>query len=361
MVVERHVTIRCLVEDLVSGWTEVEHFRSVQTLRELLSRCVEGNAPQSTVAHYLRTIPRLNALSHPLLKHFSSYFGSDVDATKLESISGLSNPHWWKQKTQQWRGAATDHSSITTDSVWLCAAGIRRKGDNSDFYTSFTRHIKNSGIETYLPAREDELLLEIDAKTTVYDAWILQIHCSALALLAESRRRVGETIKVEITSPSRTSANKTIGELSSFITRVEEDGVILDEVFLVATILDRSEVMAVDIAFQHARSALQNDAEEWHSTPFGQDAFASSAIVDPETIERAEQLEKDHELPSSYLPQGLRIGLRSHYTRKNGILNAQIEGSAIETLCGYWFVPTKDHENVTLCPKCIERHETLAQ
>lgn len=359
MAMERRVTIRCLVEDLVSGWTEADQYRSVQVLRDLVGRCIANDVPKSEVSRYLRALPRLNDLSHPLLRHFSNAFGPNYDATKLESISGLSKPHWWKQKTQQWRGAATDHSIVSADSVWLCAAGIRRSGDNSDFYKSFTRHVKNSGVDSYLPTKEDELLIELDEKATAYDAWVLQIHCSALALLAESRRRVGETISMTFSKPSRSGTKKTIGEISLSIMRVTEDDVDLDEVFLVAKILDHEEIASVDLACQHARAAIQSDAQEWNSTVYVKDSFAFSALVDPEAIVRAELLETKHELPSEYWPQGLRIGLRSHYTRKNGIVNAQVEGSAIESLCGYWFVPTQDHENLDLCSECVERHESL--
>lgn len=367
MALERRVTLRCLVNDLVSDWTNADHYRSVQSLRDLVTQCLSGEVAKSTVSRHLRTLPRLNALSHPLLRHFSSYFGSDYDPSKLESISGLSDPHWWKQKTQQWRGAATDHSKVTSDSVWLCAAGIRRDGDISDFYKSFTRRVKNSGVDSYLPTDADDLLLELDDKATSFDAWVLQIHCSTLALLAESRRRVGETVTMQFPRPSRhsenkpssRSANEPIGEISLSITRIYEDGAELDEVFLVAKILNQAEVTSVDLAGQFARAAVQSDTQEWASTVFVEDSFAFSALVDPRAIEQAEHLETEHELPSDFQPTGLRIGLRSHYTQKNGIVNARVDGSAVESLCGYWFVPIKDHEHLEKCPRCVEQHQSL--
>lgn len=360
MALEPRVTLRCLVEDLVSGWTNADHYRSVLSLRELVNKCIAGEIPKSKLSHHVRAIPRLNSLSHPLLRHFTSYFTSDYDASKLESISGLSSPHWWKQKTQQWRGAATDHSSVSSDSVWLCSAGIRRDGDRSDFYRSFTKQVKKTGTSSFLPAKTDMLLLEIDERVTAKDAWILQIHCSTLALLAEARRHVGTTVTMEFSKPSRFSENEPIGKISvSIEERLKEDDAELDEVFLVATILNEAELDSVKLAGQYARAAIEDNAHLWVSSVYVENSFAFSAVVPPHAIEQAKLLEDNHELPIDFQPQGLRIGLQSHYTHKGGIVNAQVEGSAIKSLCGYWFVPIRDDENLEKCPKCVERHQQL--
>ncbi|WP_345472986.1 DUF3039 domain-containing protein [Glutamicibacter ectropisis] len=360
MTMEPRVTLRCLIEDLTSGWTNADHQRAASSLGNLVSKHFADEISKSQLARHVRVFPRLNALSHPLLRHFSNHFTSEYDPSKLESISGLSNPHWWKQKTQQWRGAVTDHSSVSSDSAWLCAAGIRRDGDNSDFYKSFMYQVSNNGPSSFLPAKADKLLLEIDEKITAQDAWYLQIHCSTLALLAEARRHVGKTVTMEFTKPSRFSESEPIGSLSvSIIGRIKEGATELDEVFLAATILNEAEVASVDLAGQYARAAIDDDAEAWTSTTYVENSYAFSAIVPPSAIDNAELLETNHELPLDFQPLGLRIGLRSHYTYKDGIVNAQVEGSAIKSLCGYWFVPITDHENVEKCPRCVQRHKQL--
>lgn len=359
MVLDRRVTLRCLTDDLVSDWADAAHHRAVKTVRELVSQCLVEEIPQSQIAHYLRSIPRLNALDHPLVRRFDNAFGPDYDPTSTESISGLTSPHWWKQKTQQWRGAATDHSIVGSDSVWLCAAGIRRDGDTSDFYTAFMRGIARTGPEPYLPTAEDSLVGEIDEKITAIDTWKMQIHCSALALLAEGRGKFSETFNLQFPGPSRGSNKRSIGELSMSIEAVDIDGEELCEVFLVAKILDQSQVKAVDVACQIARAALQSNAEEWHATTYIEDAYAFSALISPSSLVHAETLSREGNLPKDSQPGDLRLGIRAHYTRKHGIVSAQVDGSPVESLCGYWFVPIKDHENLETCNECSKRHSQL--
>lgn len=359
MVLDRRVTLRCMTDDLVSGWADAAQWRVVKIVRELAIQHSAKEIPKSKIAHYLRQIPRFNTLDHPLIQHFDGAFGPDYDATSTESISGLTKPHWWKQKTQQWRGAATDHSMVGADSVWLCAAGTRRDGDGGDFYKAFMRNVGRTGPTPYLPTTEDHLIGEIDEKITAFDAWKLQIHCSALALLAEGCLKSDETHSIQFTGPSRMSNKAFIGEFSVSIEVVNVEGIELCEVFLVATILDRSHIKEVDVACQIARAALQSDAEEWNATPYVTDAFAFSALADPRALSNAETLARKGTLPEECRPGGLRIGLRAHYAREQGIVSAQVEGSALLSLCGYWFVPVADPEKLEICIKCLERHGQL--
>lgn len=41
----------------------------------------------------------------------------------------------------------------------------------------------------------------------------------------------------------------------------------------------------------------------------------------------------------------------AHYVRKQRIPDAVIEGTAVEALCGYVFVPSRD-PNLPVCPAC---------
>ncbi|MDN5754470.1 MAG: DUF3039 domain-containing protein [Arthrobacter sp.] len=364
MVLNRRVTLRCLTDDLDSGWENADHYRAVKDLRRLANQCLAHEAKKSLVARSLRNIPRLNTLAHPLLRHFEGSFGAGYDATSSESISGLTKPHWWKQKTQQWRGAATDHSMVGEDLVWLCAAGIRRAGDKSDFYTKFMRDVERTGPKPYLPAEEDSLLGEIDEKITAQDAWRTQIHSSALALLAEVREDPGETRSFQFHAASRKSisagsSEKPIGEICLAVDAVNMEGTELCEVFLVAKVLDSSQLLQVDVACQYARAALQSDAEEWKATPYTENAFAFSALIDPAALVHAAALVREGELPEESRPEGLRIGLRAHYARKHGIVDARVDGSPVLSLCGYVFVPTANHESLETCAECSQRHNQL--
>lgn len=359
MLLDRRVTLRCLVDDLTSDWANADHSRAVKSLRLSIAKCLAGELPESKVAAQLRNIPRLNSLDHPLIRQFDASYGPDQDSGSRESISGLSTPHWWKQKTTRWRGAATDHSMVGVDQVWLCAAGIRRDGDTDDFYTAFMRDVGRIGPQRWLPSAEDHLAGKIDEKILALDAWKLQVHCSTLALLAEALGSPSKSFKVKFPVPARSTSGTAIGELKLSCVSVDIDGTEIWEAFLVAKVLDRSQIKAVDVAFQIARAAIQRDAEEWHATTYTNDAFAFSALVDPASREDALELSVTGNLPAHSAPGDLRLGIHAHYARKHGLVDAQVEGSAILSLCGYWFVPTADHVDLATCIECSKRHEQM--
>ncbi|WP_183164545.1 DUF3039 domain-containing protein [Arthrobacter oryzae] len=347
------------MDDLTADWDDAHHHRYAKTLRALVSKCIAGEVPESAVANQLRNMPRLNALDHPLVRHFDASFALDQRSESRESISGLSAPHWWKQKTSRWRGAATDHSAVGPSTVWLCAAGVRRQGDTDDFYAAFMRDVTRSGPQPWLPTDEDLLAGKVDDKILALDAWKLQIHCSALALLAEALQSPGETYTVEFPAPSRGSLKAPIGQLSMGIESVDVDGTELGEVFLVASILNRKQIKAVDVAVQIARAALQSNAEVWHSTTYTGESYAFSALIDPIARAHSEELARSGTLPAESVPGGLRIGLHAHYARKHGLVDAQVEGSSVLSLCGYWFVPTADHMDLETCGECSQRHDQM--
>lgn len=359
MLLDRRVTLRCLAEDLTADWGNADHYRAVKTLRSLVSKCSTEEIPESEVARQLRSMPRLNSLDHPLVRQFDAAFGPDEDSASRESISGLTAPHWWKQKTTRWRGAATDHSLVGPNAVWLCAAGLRRSGDADDFYVAFMRDVGRTGPEPWLPTAEDVLVGKIDEKVLAFDAWKLQVHCSTLALLAEALSEPGKTFCVQITSPSLGSNKSAIGELTISTESVDVDGHELWEVFLTAKILDRGKLPAIDVAAQIARASLQSDAEEWRSTTYTDDAYAFSALVEPSAIAEAEELANTGVLPTGSIPGELRLGLRAHYARKHGLVDAQVEGSSVLSLCGYWFVPTADHTDLDTCSECAQRLDQM--
>lgn len=358
MALKKRVTLRCLVEDLTAGWESGDQYRAVQSLRDIVSRHIAGDAKDSDVARHIRCLPPLNSLAHPLVRQFSASF-QDVSPSR-ESISGLTNPHWWKQKAMQWRGAATDHSLVGTDSVWLCAAGIRRQGNSDDFYKSFLRDVQRVGPEPWLPSLEDREAERIDNKVLEFDAWKLQIHSGVLVLLTEALASPGCTSSMSFPKPALGVGQKKIGTIELSADRVSIDGEELTEVFLVGTILDRAQVKSVDLAVQIARAALQKVPEEWKSTTYGEDRFAFSAMIDPQALAQAAELYRSGNLPEDSLPGDLRLGLRAHFARKHGLVDAQVEGSAVLSLCGYWFVPTADHAELSTCSECSQRHSQMS-
>jgi hypothetical protein len=58
--------------------------------------------------------------------------------------------------------------------------------------------------------------------------------------------------------------------------------------------------------------------------------------------------------------QGLRLGTVAHYSPREQLTDATVDGVAVPALCGYWFVTMRDHEGLDVCPNCAAAHASLA-
>lgn len=45
-------------------------------------------------------------------------------------------------------------------------------------------------------------------------------------------------------------------------------------------------------------------------------------------------------------------GRFAHYVRKGRIVEAAVEGTPLEALCGYAWVPSRDPQSLPVCPPC---------
>lgn len=55
-------------------------------------------------------------------------------------------------------------------------------------------------------------------------------------------------------------------------------------------------------------------------------------------------------------------GRFAHYVRKGRIVEAAIEGTPLEALCGYVWVPSRDPQSLPVCPPCkavYDDHEAM--
>jgi hypothetical protein len=55
-------------------------------------------------------------------------------------------------------------------------------------------------------------------------------------------------------------------------------------------------------------------------------------------------------------PDGL-----AHYTRKDGIVDAMVDGTTLLTFCGIRIVPSRDPERYPVCPACKEVFDSLPE
>lgn len=358
MALDRHVTLRCLLDDLLDGWEETGQQRAIREIGLVAEKHQQGSAKDSDVARHLRNLPPFNVLAHPLIRSFNSSFHPDSDSRLRESISGMSEPHWWKQKTGRWRGAATDHAMVGNDQVWLCAGGKRAAGDDRDFYTQFTRAASTPKLQEYLPSPADRLIETVDLKITKLDTWKHQVACATLALLGQSLHSIIDLEPIAVHAVTRGSDETAIGTIALAIDRVLVDDTEIIEVVLTARPSNPRHIVQFDVAVQIARATLQPNAEDWQSTAAAEDVYIFSAMLDEDARSRAALLATDGDLALSS-ETNLRLGVKAHYTRASGLVHAQVSGSSVRALCGYWFIPTADHRGRETCDECVHQHTSL--
>lgn len=77
------------------------------------------------------------------------------------------------------------------------------------------------------------------------------------------------------------------------------------------------------------------------------------------TLETADEARASGAIPSRLWESHLHLGVRAHYTRKDGIVSATMDGEAVRALCGVWIVPTTDPNRLPICTACETQHTRL--
>lgn len=351
----RRVTLRCLCEDLTTDWGNVAQQRSFSSLFAV----VHSDAPDSSVASALEEVPTSALADHPLVTSFYASFDSDDSGILRESISGLANPLWWKQKVSRWRGAATDDSSLGDKEVWLCAGGIRAAGESRDFYASFMDAIVSGGSTKYLPTNSDRRLQVVEEKIARRDAWLEQARLSAMVCIHECNQ-TGEARELHIPSPAPAGVEDPLLHISFDVARIDGGGEELIELILTIQPRDFSRPRLLETVVDAVRSVIEPVSDAWRVLPGKDRDQIWSTLISTELLGHARAAADTGVIPQHMSKASLKLGVQAHYTRKTSIVDASVDGDAVRGLCGTWFVPTSSPDKVPVCPSCQSIHERLA-
>lgn len=351
---QRRVTLRCLCDDLRSDWHDVHQQRRFGRLRAGIA----AGSSTSDTALLLDGLPTTAQAAHPLVASFSAAFAGDDPDVRRESISGLSDPHWWKQKVARWRGAATDAAIVGAGEVWLCAGGLRAAGDQRDFYATFMETVSGHGADRYLPAAEDRRVQEIEALVARRDAWSAQVKLSVVVAL-DSVLRESAPLTVHIPPPAPHPTTERIAHLELSVERLSDDDEEIIELTLVVSHQDRSRPHLVGLAIETALSVVSPVAEDWRVLPAHEADEVWVALVGPEAVMAVRESVVAGELVESLAARGAVHGVHAHYTERGRIVDASVAGDAVPGLCGQWFVPVADPDTMPVCEMCVRRYGEL--
>ena len=314
-------TLRCLREDLESDWDSVDHQRMATDPEEF------------PVAVY--------EYEHRIVKKAAEDFPATGDSdVKRESISGLTDPVWWKVKIgARWRGAVfVDEEG----QAWLCAAGYRREGEGSDFYKSFMANIRAVGSTKYLPTEADRGLLRAEVAEASFAKWECDLQRWACEWAHQTRREgiAGATL-VDPDGDALAEVNLTF----ELVSDDSSDGGVA-EFYIEFSCLDWSSADLLHWAESVVLAAINEKEQAWQVS-YVKDARAYSLVLSQHEIDCLFDGMGNEGSPGICVP-----GDHSHYAHAARIVHGVVEGEAVKALCGRWFVPRQDHELLETCKQC---------
>lgn len=322
-------TLRCIREDLTSDWGDVHHYRAISDLR---------------------ACPPLDQLDHPVVGHAVATFGdADAEASR-ESISGLSDPMWWKLKTGRWRGAVY----VDQDGqAWVCAAGLRRGGEDTDFYRRFMREVERAGPERFLPTEEDRKRLRRELAEASLSQWEQSLHDSACAALLEASTSGPTRLSV----PGLRNGEGAIGEMTVEVARIQADDPdeSIGEVTVVATTLDWGQSDLLRRAELVTLAAISPDEQAWSAGHTDAQRVYSVMGVLSEIEQLIANASSEERTPGETAAVS-----RSHYAHRGRLTEQYVDGKAARALCGVYFVPRHDPESMETCNDCESVYRSLA-
>lgn len=318
------------MEDLDDDWDDAAHMRAVH--RDLAE------------------LPALHRLGHPVVRHAAETF-PEGDATcdiAREGITGLTNPMWWKLKTTRWRGAVWEDDQ---GQAWLCAAGRRYAGEAKDFYKSFSAQVASKGASYFLPHRDDYERLDYERVVVAVSAW--EVRCADEVADAFDAACDGSEQIVQI--PGIFDNHPDLATVAISVDRVGVESDEVAEVLLEIDVRDHRHAGILEWADLTFLAAIDPDEQAWEAGHTGHARLYSLVISGDQLGGLRSAANGAKGSIRTALP-----GTDAHWTHRAGLTEGMIDGTAIQALCGTWFVPRQDHVGRPVCPRCEHRYAMLA-
>lgn len=325
-------TLRCLHEDLRTDWDNAAHQRGA-----------------------LRTpvdAPALDQLDHPVVRKAAELFpaGGDSDVER-ESISGLANPPWWKLKIGRWRAAV--YEDRATGQAWVCAAGLRYKGEAKDFYKSFMERVTSLGPTAFLPSAADHERLRVEWVEKLLDTWEREVHQSSHTALVQAARD-GEAVFFDLPMPRATETGQALARVSVEVVTYQEGDEGIAEVAVSVSNLLWEHFRIVQHAELIVLASIDPQEQDWQALHVD-NVRSYSLSIDLADLEGLLALSGADRQPAATV-----AGTQAHYTHRERLMASTVTGTGVRALCGKFFVPRQDHQLLPACPECDALYRNLA-
>lgn len=304
----------------------------------------------------------LEDIVHPLLEKATEMLVGR-SATEIHDllISSVTDNPWYKVKSgHRLRGAAfIDRNG----QVWLCAAGLRRDGDKSDFYTTFERQCAN-GSAIFLPT-DDDYKRKLLEEAHLAENKRRTLLAARVATCVGRAARTHSTESIELPTAVDPHSNEPLDGASLVVDVIHGE---LDDVGEITLSIEVTGIASHgydDVIFEVQSSLPGIPLSDWDVVPRS-DVHHDPCwyvLVEPDWINRfCEEVERLGPDEFAKNPPDLLDGSDgfSHLVQRNGLTEAVVNGSPVRALCGRTFVPGRDPDDRDICPVCASHVQTLA-
>ncbi len=328
------MTLRCITDDLTAGWDTPRAQRSAHALSDLLARHARGSASDADVGAFLRAVPALDRLEHPLIRAFSER-DELVESLRAESVETTAGPVA-TFAAGGWRGTVLLQADLESghDVAWLVAAHPDGASAGSDLDPG------------EIPQDSDELIARIERAAERREDWKTALDRTTRALLAETLA-TGDAGPVPVVVPAE-------GRAPLFDLTLSLEGADGDEpaqVIVVIAPRESAPEATVSVGTRTVLAAIAADAVAWTAAPVAGHAMSYAATI-PVPSSMAP--------PADPAPGRMAVGSLAHYAPTAGLTEATLSGSPVQALCGHWFVPMHDHVTRPTCERCAALRDTLS-
>lgn len=310
-------------------------------------------ADSSTFAELLESISFLH-LSHPLLSDADSFFshGLRPDKHRGSSIEGKTVYEVRDRGGAAWRGAVIFIAPVP----WLIYAATH------DHFHSETQEFLKKSKGSALPQKLDLVIHAMDEKRKKLAAERQESLRAFLSILDQAVKAPGSTVTDIVTVRGDKAS------ISLNISPANDPDISLDTAH--QTYCDTSISLRVKVSNQ---KALQDIRRYWVN-PLQPDTSLVESVYaqgDPDSLVFELFVSYSHLAQLLTNNQSSKIRLSdieptqqvvAHYTSKVKLTESIVMGKAVQSLCGVFFVPTRDGESgaLPICQEC-ELKEPIAQ
>lgn len=232
----------------------------------------------------------------------------------------------------------------------MCGLAKGDHEDRDDFYKRVERIEAGRGADSLKPTDIDLRLWRREVVSEALTEWEMRVQGQVAHAL--SRVQAGGSHRFEVCHPVADrldQGKRNVSVVAIDVAAVRDEDYHYDEV--VVTFATTSRWSGSDLEWQLVTRVLISIAPPEQ----GWDRFQGtySNLAEPGALaSRLRELEGM--LDEGSLAES-EPGQHAHHAHKRSLTERTVNGRAARALCGAFFVPRQDHENMPICPTCSQR------